>query len=187
MAVTKSNRFNPQKQEEQLTFSACTTLLSLVLTFQYCTERCNYDCILFHRCLKSKWFTKSVQCASLDTIKTIIKPFCDRKSQAACAQSFTPWQHATIEFMVTISLTIACSWHAYIFLFFVHTPFVVNHTFNATPLERLQQHPLLFYNETHARSFCKGCTWPDLHILVTAPFCYDRKAWVRKASRRDIK
>ena len=68
-----------------------------------------------------------------------------------------------------------------------YSSLVVNRTFNATPTERLQQHPLLFYNETHARSFCKGCTWPDLHILVTAPFCYDRKAWVRKASRRDIK
>ena len=35
-----------------------------------------------------------------------------------------------------------------------------------------------FYNEqqTIARSFCKVCTWHDLHILVTAPFCRDRKA-----------
>jgi len=32
----------------------------------------------------------------------------------------------------------------YILLFFAHIPFVVNHTFNATPPERLQQHPLLF-------------------------------------------
>ena len=29
-------------------------------------------------------------------------------------------------------------------LFFAHIPFVVNRTFNATPVERLQQHPLLF-------------------------------------------
>ena len=29
-------------------------------------------------------------------------------------------------------------------LFFTHIPFVVNHTINATPAERLQQHPLLF-------------------------------------------
>jgi len=29
-------------------------------------------------------------------------------------------------------------------LFFAHIPFVVNRTFNATPMERLQQHPLLF-------------------------------------------
>jgi len=41
------------------------------------------------------------------------------------------------------SLTIACSHHAHIFLFFAHIPFVMNHTINATPPERLQQnHPV---------------------------------------------
>jgi len=29
-------------------------------------------------------------------------------------------------------------------LFFMHIPFVLNHTINATPPERLQQHPVLF-------------------------------------------
>jgi len=33
---------------------------------------------------------------------------------------------------------IAYSRHIYV-LFFAHIPFVVNHTFNATPTERLQQ------------------------------------------------
>jgi len=28
----------------------------------------------------------------------------------------------------------------YVLLFFTHIPFVVNHTLNATPAERLQQH-----------------------------------------------
>jgi len=32
----------------------------------------------------------------------------------------------------------------HVFLFFTHIPFVVNHTINATPPKRLQQHPLLF-------------------------------------------
>jgi len=36
----------------------------------------------------------------------------------------------------------------YISLFFAHIPFVVNHTINATPPERLQQHPLLFTSHT---------------------------------------
>jgi len=27
-----------------------------------------------------------------------------------------------------------------------------------------------------ARSFCEVCTWHDLHILATAPFCCDQKA-----------
>ena len=68
----------------------------------------------------------------------VTAPFCcDRKAQAACAQSFAPWQQAT---MLAISLTIACSRHAYIFLFFAHIQFVVNHTINAKPLERLQQY-----------------------------------------------
>jgi len=28
------------------------------------------------------------------------------------------------------------------------------------------------------RSFCEGCTWNDLHIMVTAPLCCDQKAQV---------
>jgi len=38
---------------------------------------------------------------------------CARKSRAACAQSFAPWQQATIEIMLAISLTIACSRYVY--------------------------------------------------------------------------
>jgi len=33
-----------------------------------------------------------------------------------------------------------CSRHIHVFLFFAHIPFVVNHTINATPPERLQQY-----------------------------------------------
>jgi len=40
---------------------------------------------------------------------------------------------------------IACLRHIYVWvLFSAHFSFVVNRTFNATPTERLQQHPLLF-------------------------------------------
>ena len=38
-------------------------------------------------------------------------------------------------------------------LFFTHIPFVVNHTINATPPERLQQHPLLFTTNGTDRTF----------------------------------
>jgi len=38
---------------------------------------------------------------------------CDRISRAACAQSFALWQQATIEIMLAISLTIACSRYTY--------------------------------------------------------------------------
>ena len=35
-----------------------------------------------------------------------VEQCCDRKSQAACAQSFAPWQQATIEIMLAISLRV---------------------------------------------------------------------------------
>jgi len=38
---------------------------------------------------------------------------CDRKFRAACAQSLALWQQATIEIMLAISLTIACSCYIY--------------------------------------------------------------------------
>ena len=65
---------------------------------------------------------------------------CDRKCRAACAQSFATWQQATIEITRRDQSIIACSRHIHIFLFFAHIPFVVNHTINATPPERLQQY-----------------------------------------------
>ena len=77
----------------------------------------------------------------------------DRKSRAACAQSFVPWQQATIEIMLTISLTIACSCPHMMVLFFTHIPFVVNYTINATPPESLQKHPLLFTTNHTGRTF----------------------------------
>jgi len=38
---------------------------------------------------------------------------CDRKSRAACVQSFAPRLQATIDIMLAISLTIACSRYIY--------------------------------------------------------------------------
>jgi len=90
---------------------------------------------------------------------------CDRKSRAACAQSFAPWQQATIEFtchdhsLRTLVATFNGSQvnigrastprslfyclfapHVSMLLFFTYIPFVVNHTINATPPEKLQQY-----------------------------------------------
>jgi len=65
---------------------------------------------------------------------------CDRKSRAAYAQSFAPWQQATIEITRRDHSIIACSRHIHIFLFFAHIPFVVNHTTNAATPERLQRY-----------------------------------------------
>jgi len=47
-------------------------------------------------------------------VKAKKKYCCDRKSWAAYAQSFALWQQATIEIMLAISLTIACSRYVYI-------------------------------------------------------------------------
>jgi len=61
--------------------------------------------------------------------------------------------------------------------FFAHIPFMVNRTFSTTSTERLQKH-LFFLQRTTpiAHSFCEGCIWHDLRIImVTAPFCCDRK------------
>jgi len=57
----------------------------------------------------------------------------------ASVQSFTLWQQATTE--ITRQFTLVLLVHAtYIWvLFFSHILFVVNHTFNAMPMERLQQ------------------------------------------------
>ena len=113
---------------------------------------------------KSRWSSEKMYC-------------CHRKSQAGSAQSFALWQQATIEITCRDHSIIACSRHIYVVLFFTHIPFVVNHTFNAMPMERLQQYPLLFTtNRTDHILFYEGRTWYDLHILVTAPFCCDREA-----------
>jgi len=96
---------------------------------------------------------------------------CDRKSRAAYAQSFTLWQQATIEFTChdhsphtlvvtfnrsqvntgrdsTLRSLYYCLFapHMCMVLFFMHIPFVVNHTINATPPERLQQSCAMFYH-----------------------------------------
>ena len=74
----------------------------------------------------SKHLKKNTAFLNLDYSKFPIKQCCDRKARAACAQSFTLWQQATIEFMRRNHSIIACSRHIYMVLFFTHIPFVVN-------------------------------------------------------------
>jgi len=78
---------------------------------------------------------------------------CDWKAGATSVQSFTLWQQATTEFTRRDHSIIACSHHIYILLFFAHIPFVVNHTINTMPTERLQQHPLRFTMNRTDRTF----------------------------------
>ena len=100
---------------------------------------------------------------------------CDRKAQVASVQSFTQCQQATTEITLCDYSVIVCSRHMYIWvLFFAHIPFVVNHIFNATSAERLQQHPLPFTtNHTdHTFFFAKpapGTTftsWSQHHFVA---------------------
>jgi len=45
----------------------------------------------------------------------VTAPFCcDRKSRAACAQSFALWQQATIEIMRRAHFVVACSRHLHL-------------------------------------------------------------------------
>jgi len=72
----------------------------------------------------------------------VTAPFCcDRKSRAVCAQSFAPWQQATMRSCLqSLLLLLARAMYIIKVLFFMHIPFVVNHTINTTPPERLQQY-----------------------------------------------
>jgi len=101
---------------------------------------------------------------------------CDRKSRAACVQSFAPWQQATIEITWQDHSIIACSYHAY---------FCSSHTSRSwwitqsTKRHRRDCNNIPFFLQWPHRScvlLCEGWTQHDLHILVTAPFCCDRKS-----------
>jgi len=79
---------------------------------------------------------------------------CDRKSRVAYTQSFAPLQQATIEIMRRNLFLLLFAHATYIMvLFFTHIPFMVIHTINTTPPERLQQHPLFFTTNHTDRTF----------------------------------
>jgi len=83
-----------------------------------------------------------IECKVILTRKSRAEPngSCDRKARAASAQSFALWQQTTIEITCHDHSGIACSRHIYYIWVssFVHIPFVVNRTFNATPTEKMQ-------------------------------------------------
>ena len=85
------------------------------------------------------------------------------------ARSFAPWQQATTEITWHDHSVIACSRHIYLVLFFAHIPFVVNHTFNATPPERLQQYVL---------SECDVFFVGVQHLAFTNLVCVQNQAFV---------
>jgi len=61
---------------------------------------------------------------------------CNATREVATSPPF--YQQATTE--ITLLLLVRAT---HILLFFMHIPFMVNHTINATPLERLQQYDTL--------------------------------------------
>jgi len=121
---------------------------------------------------------------------------CDRKSRAAYAQSFALWQQETMEFtchdhsLGTLDTMFNRSHvkigrasmpqslfyclfapHICMVLFFTHIPFLVNHTINATPPERLQQYHLC---KGRQKIFYAGYI-SVLHLLYPS---LDRGRWV---------
>ena len=96
------------------------------------------------------------------------------KSRAACAQSFPLRQQATIEFTYYDHSDIACSRHIYMGVVLRARPVrgeshIQARCCNNIPSFSQRTAPI-------ARSLCEGFTRHDLRILVTAPFCCDRKA-----------
>jgi len=93
----------------------CTIFFQLIC-FQFVQKKICWlvrlHCFCWDQLLKikeMKWFHQIHS-----QLLVCLQFFCyDRKSRAACVQSFAPWQQATIEIMLAISLTIACSRYTY--------------------------------------------------------------------------
>ena len=103
---------------------------------------------------------------------------CDWKSRAAYAQSFALWQQATIEFTCHDHSIIACSRHIYVWCCSSRTSRSWWITQSTQHHRRGCNNIPSFLQRTApiARSLYEGWTPHDLHILVTAPFCCDRKS-----------
>jgi len=103
---------------------------------------------------------------------------CD-SPRTGCAQSFALWQQATIEFMRCNHWDIfACSRHIWLWCCFSCTSCSWWSTQSTQRQQRGCNNIPSFLQQTApiACSFYEGFTQHDLHILVTAPFCCDRKA-----------
>ena len=99
---------------------------------------------------------------------------CDRKCRAAYAQSFALWQQAIIEFTCHDHFIIACLRHIYVWCCSSRTSRSWWITQSTQRYRRGCNNIPSFLQRTApiARSLCEGWTPHDLHILVTAPFCW---------------
>jgi len=100
---------------------------------------------------------------------------CDQKAQTA---QITLWQQAIIEITRRDHSNNACSRHIYLRVALCAHP-------HLRWIALSTQHQLRSYNNVPsfllwtvpvAHSFCEGCTWHHLHILVKGPLCSDWKA-----------
>jgi len=116
--------------------------------------------------------------------------WCDRKSRAAYVQSFAQWQQATIEIMLAISLTIACSRYRYDgVILHAHPVRDESHNQCNTTGEVATSPP--FYNEPHrSHVLCvkaELCTtftsWSQHHFVAIG----NPERHMRKASHRGSK
>jgi len=99
----------------------------------------------------------------------------------ACAQSCTLWQQATIGITLLLLVRITYIW----VLFYTPHTYGCSHLVRGKIAHSTQRQrrgcnnipSFLQRTAQIARSFCEGCIWYDCHILVTTPFCCNRKAW----------
>jgi len=117
--------------------------------------------------------------------------FAIRKSRVACAQSFAPWQQATIEIMLANSLTIACSRYIYNGVsLHAHPVRGESHNQRNTTGEVATTNPP-FYNEPHrshvlcvkAELGTTSTSWSKHHFVAIG----NPERHVRKASHRGSK
>jgi len=125
----------------------------------------------------------------------IARNCCDRKCRAACAQSFAPWQQATIEIMLTMSLTIACSRCIYNGVILQAHPVrgESHNQHNATGEVATTSPP--FYNEPHrshllcvkAELGMTSTSWSQHHfVAIGNPEWHVRKASHRGSKQQEI-
>jgi len=102
---------------------------------------------------------------------------CERKARAASAQCFTLWQQATIEITCHDHSIIACSCHIYTGVVLRAHPIRGESHIKPNANGEVATTSLLFTtNRTNHTFFLWRLHLARPHILVTAPFCCDRKA-----------
>jgi len=117
-------------------------------------------------------------CASFQTTGAwCVKYCCDWKARAACAQNFTLWQQATIEFMRHNRSIIACSCRIYMGVVLCTHSVRGEQCIQRNTNREVAITSPPFYNEPHrSHVLFSVCTWHNLDILVTAPLCCESQA-----------